>query len=502
MSAPERPESSIRAGRELARGSAWMIGMRWAIRGVGLVSTIILVRLLAPDDFGVVAMAMVAVAILESFTNTGTDLALLRNTEATREHYDTAWTLEIIQAVLLAAVLFASAPLVGGHFEDARVTEVVRMLSLRALIGGFQNVGVVQFRRDLHFGREFRFGVAKKLATFTVTVAAAFLLHSYWALVIGQIAGKVIEVGISYSMSDYRPRITLSRLGEIWGFSQWLVLARFSRLVNRQFDRWVVGSIAGAATMGYYYVASDFAASPSDEVVLPMSRAAFPVYSRLQDEPVALRQAFHNVLASMTAISFVMGLGMAVVADDFVRVALGAKWLEAIPLMPWLGVFGALYGVAHTLDIFMLATGRERLTALMTAGNALLTVPVLLLAGQSFGIMGIAAAKAALALAFVIALAVAATRRPPVSLQVLWSALWPTLTAALTMAAAVKTLQAVAPVDSPVYGLLRDVAWGAIVYIAATAALWALRGRPDGIEREAVGRVRRFFARRDSSSPG
>jgi lipopolysaccharide exporter len=334
MSAPERPESSIRAGRELARGSAWMIGMRWAIRGVGLVSTIILARLLAPDDFGVEAMAMVAVAILESFTNTGTDLALLRNTEATREHYDTAWTLEIIQAVLLAVVLFASAPLVGGHFEDPRVTEVVRMLSLRALIGGFQNVGVVHFRRDLHFGREFRFGVAKKLATFTVTVAAAFLLHSYWALVIGQIAGKVIEVGISYSMSDYRPRITLSRLGEIWGFSQWLVLARFSRLINRQFDRWVVGSITGAATMGYYYVASDFAASPSDEVVLPMSRAAFPVYSRLQDEPEALRQAFHNVLASMTAISFVMGLGMAVVADDFVRVALGAKWLEAIPLMP------------------------------------------------------------------------------------------------------------------------------------------------------------------------
>jgi len=182
-------------------------------------------------------MAMVAVAILESFTNTGTDLALLRNTEATREHYDTAWTLEIIQAVLLAAVLFASAPLVGGHFEDARVTEVVRMLSLRALIGGFQNVGVVQFRRDLHFGREFRFGVAKKLATFTVTVAAAFLLHSYWALVIGQIAGRVIEVGISYSMSDYRPRITLSRLGEIWGFSQWLVLARFSRLVRAYLER-------------------------------------------------------------------------------------------------------------------------------------------------------------------------------------------------------------------------------------------------------------------------
>jgi O-antigen/teichoic acid export membrane protein len=201
----------------------------------------------------------------------------------------------------------------------------------------------------------------------------------------------------------------------------------------------------------------------------------------------------------MTAVSFVMGLGMAVVAEDFVRVVLGSKWLEAIPLMPWLGIFGALYGVAHTLDIFMLATGRERLTALMTAGNAILTVPVLLLAGQGGGIIGIAAAKAALALVFVLALATGVTRRPPVTLSTLGSALWPPLTAALTMAAAVKLLQAVAPVGSSVLGLLRDVTVGAIVYIAATLALWTLRGRPDGIERETLRRMRRFFASRDAS---
>ena len=491
----------MRAGRELARGSAWMIGMRWAIRGVGLISTVILVRLLSPEDFGVVAMAMVAVAILESFTHSGTDLALLRNLDATREHYDTAWTLEIIQAVLLAVALYATAPLVGGHFEDPRVTEVIRILSLSGLIGGFQNIGVVNFRRDLLFGQEFRFGVARKLATVFVTVAAALWLRSYWALVIGQVLGRVIGVGISYRMSDYRPRISLARLGEIWGFSQWLVLARFSGLVNRAFDRWVVGSIAGTAAMGHYYVAADFAASPSDEVVLPMSRAAFPVYSRLQDNAPALRQAFHNVLASMTAISLVMGLGMAVVAEDFVRVVLGPKWLEAIPLMPWLGVFGALYGIVHTLNIFLLATGRERTTGLMTAGNAVLTVPVLLYAGQTGGIIGIAAAKAGVALLFVLALAIVATRRPPISLRVLWSGVWPALAAALTMAAAVKLLQAAQPVGPPALGLLRDVAAGVIVYISATAALWVVRGRPDGIEREAYRHARRFVARRAPSSP-
>jgi lipopolysaccharide exporter len=493
---PRRP---IHAGRELARGSAWMIAMRWTIRGVGLVSTIVLVRLLAADDFGVVAMAMVAVAILESFTHSGTDQALLRNVEATREHYDTAWTLEIIQAVLLAVALYAAAPLVAGHFEDPRVTEVIRFLSVRALIGGFQNIGVVNFRRDLQFGQDFRFGVVKKLATVGITLAAAIWLRSYWALVIGQIFGRVVEVGLSYQMSDYRPRLSLARVGEIWGFSQWVIVARFSRLLNRSFDRWVVGSIAGTSAMGHYAVANDFAASPSDEVVLPMSRAAFPVYSRLQDEPAALRQALHNVLSSMTAVSFVMGLGMAVVAEDFVRVVLGVKWLEAVPLIPWLGVFGALYGVAHTLDVFLLATGRQRVLALITVGNALFMLPVLMLGGQVGGIVGIAAAKAAMALVYVLAFAITTTRRPPVTLRLLWSAVWPTLTAATTMAIAVKCLQAIWPVESPVVGLLRDVAAGAIVYAAATAALWVLRGRPDGIEREAYRRVRRLLRRRELS---
>src|SRR5688572_31318361 len=114
MTEMEPRKNQIEAGRELARGSFWMIAMRWVIRGIGFLSTILLARLLAPDDFGVVAMAMVAVAMLEVFTQSGSDLALLRNAEPTREHYDAAWTLEILQAITLAIVLYATAPFVGG----------------------------------------------------------------------------------------------------------------------------------------------------------------------------------------------------------------------------------------------------------------------------------------------------------------------------------------------------------------------------------------------------
>jgi O-antigen/teichoic acid export membrane protein len=491
MSETTRNRPQIEAGRELARGSFWMIAMRWVIRGIGFLSTIILARLLTPDDFGVVAMAMVGVAILEVFTQTGSDLALLRTAEPTREHYDAAWTLEILQAIALAALLYTTAPLVGGHFEDPRVTNVIRLLSLRALIGGFQNVGVVNFRRELRFGREFQFGIVKKTATFVVTVIAAFVLRSYWALVIGQVVGRAVEVGVSYVMSDYRPRLSLRKVGDLWGFSRWLILARFSRLLNRQFDRWVVGSLAGAHAMGYYYVASDFASSPSDEVVLPMSRAAFPIYSRLRGEPQALVDAFTRVLSSMTSISFVMGLGMAAVAHDFVWVVLGAKWMDAVPLIPWLGIFGASYGVAFSLDAYMLATGRERLTALLTLVNAILMAPVLWAAGHRFGIEGVAAAKAAMAIVFVLTLVVGSTRQSPLTPGAVWRCVWPPLAACSFMLAGVKGVQAAWHAPAPWIGLLRDVAIGAIVYIAATLSIWWLRGRPDGVERDALQRARR-----------
>jgi O-antigen/teichoic acid export membrane protein len=493
MSESRPPGSQIEAARELARGSFWMIAMRWVIRGIGFLSTILLARLLAPDDFGVVAMAMVAVALLEVFTQSGSDLALLRNAEPTREHYDAAWTLEILQGIVLAILLYTTAPLVGGHFEDPRVTNVIRLLSLRAIFGGFQNIGVVKFRRELRFGREFQFGIVKKCATFCVTLVAALMLRNYWALVIGQVVGRIVEVGVSYLMSDYRPRFSVRKIGDLWGFSRWLILARFSRLLNRQFDRWIVGSISGAHAMGYYYIASDFASSPSDEVVLPMSRAAFPVYSRLRDDPAALVDAFTRVLSSMTSISFVMGLGMAAVAHDFVSVVLGPKWFEAVPLIPWLGVFGAAYGVAHSLDSYMLATGRERLTAVLTLGNAILMAPVLWFAGHRFGIAGVAAAKAAMAIVFVLTLVAGATHRSPLAPRAVWRCVWPPLAACGAMLFAVKAVQSFWPAPAPFIGLLRDVALGAIVYIAATLLVWSLRGRPEGVERDALRRAQRLL---------
>jgi len=363
------------------------------------------------------------------------------------------------------------------------------------LLSGFQNIGVVDFRRNLDFRREFQFGVYKKLATFLITTTAAILLRNYWALVIGQVAGACIQVILSYRMSEFRPRLSLARVGEIWGFSRWLVLSRVVMLINRQFDRWVVGSIAGAEVMGSYYVAQDFAASPSEEVVAPMSRAAFPVYSRLRFDPKALADALGQMLSSVAAITFATGLGVAAVANDFVHVVLGAKWDAAIPIMPWLGLFAAVYGIVRTLDMFLIATGGERASALLASGYAVGVIPVLWYAGNAWGPEGIAATKAFTSFGLAFMLAHMVTRIAAIRPGSIWTAVWPPILAALSMFIAVKVMQAQLPVASHLFGLIRDASIGAFVYVSVLVLAWVARGRPPGIEQNIVRQVRRMVFR-------
>jgi O-antigen/teichoic acid export membrane protein len=227
-----------------------MIAARWAMRLIGLVSTMILARLLAPEDFGLIALALLAYGLLETLSYAGVDLALMRQGNDSREHYDTAWTIQVLQGVFIAVCLAVAAPFVAAYFDEPRAKAVIWWIALRAPIESLQNIGVVAFRKELDFAKEFRFTLISKLLGFVAVVGAALLLRNYWALVVGSIFAAVLNVWLSYRMHPYRPRWSLARFGEIWSFSQWLVISRVGSYLNRKCDEFVVGGHAGTAAMG------------------------------------------------------------------------------------------------------------------------------------------------------------------------------------------------------------------------------------------------------------
>ena len=182
---------------QMARGAVWMVGMRWTLRAIGLVNTIILARLLTPQDFGIIAMATVVVGLLDSLTDFRADVALLRDQAAGRSRYDSAWTLQVLSGFLKAGILIGLALALASYYGDLRVETVVVIIAVGAVIAGFENIGQVEFRRELRFATEFRYWVYRRILTFIVSLVIVLWLRSYLALAIAQPVDSIITVLLS-----------------------------------------------------------------------------------------------------------------------------------------------------------------------------------------------------------------------------------------------------------------------------------------------------------------
>ena len=148
MTDPESPQSLRQA---MFTGAFWMVSTRWVIRGIGIVSTLILARILTPEDFGIIAVAMLFISLVEILVEFGTDSALIQRQDAERAHYDTAWTIRILQFVFVSIVVFICAPYTAIFFDEPRVELLIRVLAFGLLLQGFENIGVVAFRKEFRF---------------------------------------------------------------------------------------------------------------------------------------------------------------------------------------------------------------------------------------------------------------------------------------------------------------------------------------------------------------
>ena len=225
-------------------------------------------------------MAMFVIGMLELLNQSGQKLAIIRHHAPSREDYDTAWTISVLAGFIIAIFIFAIAPLAVSYFHEPRVEPVMQCLALRSFLGGFENIGVTDFRRDLKFNRFFLYNACLKAVSLVVTVAMALAWRNYWALVAGIVSSQITAIILSYVMHPYRPRFSLAKLDQLWSFSTWTLVKVIGEYFNAQADQVAVGGLFGSSSMGRYSVASDVASSPSNEITDPIVAALYPVMSR------------------------------------------------------------------------------------------------------------------------------------------------------------------------------------------------------------------------------
>ncbi|OAN51570.1 oligosaccharide flippase family protein [Magnetospirillum moscoviense] len=496
------PADTGTVGRAMVRGTLWMVSMRWVIRLIGLVNTAILARLLSPTDFGLVAVAMIAVDLIITITDGDIEMALVRAADAPAELLHTGWTLKIIAGIVAWGLVTALAVPVSIHFGDPRIADILRIVALRPLILGFESIGIIWFRRTLNFAMEFRYLVGQRVLSFLSGIALVLVLRDYSALAWSMPAQALVTVALSHAIAPATPglRLSLSCWRDFWQFSRWQILFNAARLAGERCDPLVISRLGTLGETGLYVVGFDLAMMPTREIMLPAGRALMPTYARVAHDAKALAGSFRLVLGFAAIIACAVGVGMSVIAEDAVLVVLGEQWRGAIPFVRWLGIFGALEGVWLMLDPVLIASGRERTLAFANLAFAVIAVIAVTAAATVLGIDAIPAARIAVMVAVLAGIFVRILAWKWISPAELASILWRPVAAAAGMAAAI-TLLHPDSLSSPLAGMAVDIALGAAVYPALLLGLWRLSGCPGGPESALLGTALARWRHRRTPGP-
>ena len=473
-------------GRQIAKGAGWTVGIKLCQRALGLVSTLVLARLLVPADFGLLAMATSIYAVLDALTAFGFEAAIIQRQASSPDYLNSAWTLNAMIGASNALALLIAIPLAVGFYKEPRIASILWVVAACSVIGGFRNIGMVLYEQAMDFSRIFAIAVYKKLTTFAVTLSLALYLQNYWALVIGMLSGAIADLLLSYWLHPYRPRLSLSRARDLLHFSKWLLVNNVLFFLNHRGSDFIIGNRAGAAALGTFSVAYDVANLPTSELVHPVMRAVFPAYARLAAVRDDLTRGFLMVFRMVTAFSIPAAAGIACLAEPIVAVLLGPKWTAAVPLIQLLAFFGAVRALQANSGSIYLALGQP---AVLTGLSALYAVVAL----SSFAIVlsqrDLVTATWALLGANVFTAAInfmLLLRKLDLSLRALLSALVRPFAASAVMAAVLVTAQGAFPVTAPfgyqVVALLGLITLGACTYALVLVAIWLMAGRPNGAE--------------------
>lgn len=370
-------------------GVFWLGTARVIINILSLISTIILARLLSPEDFGLVAIVMTLLSIIEAVTNLSVSSALVHHKSLTEEHFHTAWSINITRSTLIALLFSCSASLVADYYHDARLVNIVHMVSISIFVSGLINPKMVVLTKKLIFWQEFVISVSQKLMSVLVSLIFAYQLQSYWAIVAGTVTAQAVGVIVTYIIIPFKPKLSFKHLKEIWSFSIWLTLGTIVNTLNWRFDHLLIGSQLGSKTLGFYTVGDDLAALPTRQAIQPLENILFPGFTQISNDIVRLRNAYIKSQTLITFIALPLGIGLASVASPLVILLMGEKWEPSVQIIQIIACVYVLQTLGSQVHPIAMAVGKTKTLFYRDMVNFTIRLPIIISGFYFFGLIGI-----------------------------------------------------------------------------------------------------------------
>jgi O-antigen/teichoic acid export membrane protein len=358
-------------------------------------STLVLARLLAPGDFGLVGYALLMLSFLTVLKSVGMGRAMIYRQDLSDDEAGEVFVIWFLFAVVFTCASWLSAPLVADFFGEPRMTIVARVLSLSFILNALGEAHETQLKKRMQFGRAFTPAIVFSLVRGVVSVVLALAGAGYWSLVWGQLCGDAAHTLTCWGLFRWRPRLRLSRATglSILRFGLSVTLLELIALVVINADEVIVGRQLGSSALGLYSVGYTLAQFVTISLASAVSVAVFPAFAVVQSDDSALRAGYLEVLRWTSLVLAPAGAGLFVTAPNLIHAFFNSSWWPMIAVVQALALYGAIFAIGWSAGDVWLAFGRPDLQWKLDAGQIVVLVPALLAGAAIDGITGVAIAQ-------------------------------------------------------------------------------------------------------------
>jgi teichuronic acid exporter len=395
------PEKSLK--RRMVEGVFWLTAAKVVSQVISWTITIYVIRILTPDDYGLIAIAGVYVSFILLFNELGLSAGIVQKKDLNQEDRSNIGWAVLFLNLALCAFAFLSAPLVALFYEEPRFTDVIRVLSIIFVIRSLGTVSGSMLSREMMFDRHSQAELAASVCAAFATLWLANEGFGVWSLAYGMILNEIVRTLLYLLFHPWKPQLSFSLSGvrSLIGFGSKVAIARLVWYLYASMDILIAGKILGKSQLGYYAIAVQFAFMPLEKSGSAISHLAFPAFSKVQNDPALLSHYYLKMVNLLAVMSLPICWGIFLVADSAVPLLLSEKWLPAILPMKILSVTAA-FRVIHLVNSPLeFAVGRPE----VTIRNFLIVISILALSfliGASYGLEGLAYSWLAFPVAFLV----------------------------------------------------------------------------------------------------
>ena len=341
--------------KKTIRGVGWSAVDNIVGGGIIFVVNIVLARLLTPDDYGLIGILTIFIAVFNSIVDSGFTNALIRKKIAQDIDYCTVFYTNLILSVLLALILYLCAHPIASFFEREELVSMTQVMSSIVIINAFALVQNVNLTRNLNFKTQAKITFIASVVSGVLGIFFALYGFGVWALVIQQISFRLFKTLLLWFFIRWTPSLafSLSSLQEMWSFGWKLLVSSLIATVWSEIYQVVVGKCYSPKTLGLYTRAGQFSRLFSSNLTSVIQRVSFPVLSSIQDDKERLKNGYQRIIRNTMLPTFVLMIGMAACAKPMVLCLIGEKWLGCVAFLQLICFSGMLYPL-HAINLNML----------------------------------------------------------------------------------------------------------------------------------------------------